>query len=451
MDNIIAYYYIKNIGMKKFILTKILSLVVLVSFAEGYQVNLQSVRQTGMGHTGVALRLGAESMHFNPAGLVFMRNSVQFSGGFSAIFSNNKYEGGGLSWETDNAIGTPAYFYAGFKVYDNLAFGLSFTTPYGNSLDWGKNWYGAHMVQDIALKSYYFQPTLSYKICEKLSVGAGMMIVAGNFDLNKGLFERGGGALQQTLNTVFGNTYDDVVPASVNLNGKADVALGFNVGLMYEVNERLILGISYRSKVEVEVDGGKAKTSYASDELKTVLASKLPPLEQGNFAATLPMPANTTVGLSYKFSDRFKLAAEVQMVQWSTYKELKFDFSPAALDPADLVSKKNYDNTMVYRLGAEYKITDRLDLRAGVYYDETPIQEELYNPETPGMNKLGISFGASFSPVKNFTVDFAMLYIHGFDIDGSTPDPNPVVPNRKFSGTYSSNAIIPSLGLTYSF
>ena len=52
--------------MKKFLLSNILSLIILVSFAEGYQVNLQSVRQTGMGHTGVALMLGAESMHFNP-------------------------------------------------------------------------------------------------------------------------------------------------------------------------------------------------------------------------------------------------------------------------------------------------------------------------------------------------------------------------------------------------
>jgi len=442
--------------MKKFLLTKFLSLVMLVSFAEGYQVNLQSVRQMGMGHTGVALRLGAESMHFNPAGLVFMKNSVQFSGGFSAIFSNNRYEGGGLSWESDNAIGTPAYFYAGFKVYDNLAFGLSFTTPYGNSLDWGKNWYGAHMVQDIALKSYYFQPTVSYKVNEKLSIGAGMMIVAGSFDLNKGLFERGGGVLQPLLNAQFGDTYDDVVPASVNLNGKADVALGFNVGLMYEVNDKLTVGVSYRSKVDVNVNGGKAKTSYASEKIKDVLSQlpperQLPPLEQGEFAAKLPMPANTTIGLSYKFSDRLKLAAEVQMVQWNAYKELKFDFSPAALDPADVVSTKNYENTMVYRIGAEYKMTDRLDLRASAYFDETPVQSSLYNPETPGMNKLGLSFGASFSPVKNFTVDFAMLYIHGFDIDGSAPDPNPIFTDRKFSGTYSSSAIIPSLGLTYSF
>lgn len=38
-------------------------------FAEGYQVNVLSAKQTGMGHVGTGMKLGAESMHFNPAGL----------------------------------------------------------------------------------------------------------------------------------------------------------------------------------------------------------------------------------------------------------------------------------------------------------------------------------------------------------------------------------------------
>lgn len=437
--------------MKKLIISKLLVLMMMFSYAEGYQVNLQSVRQTGMGHTGVALRLGVDGIHFNPASLVFMRNSVQFSAGFSGILSNNKYRSGNLSWKSDNPTGTPAYFYAGFKVYDNLAIGLSFTTPYGNSLDWGKNWYGAHLVQDISLKAYFFQPTISYKVNDKLSIGGGLMILSGNLDLNKGLFERGGGVLQPTLNAAFGDTYNDVVPASVNLSGDAKVAMGFNIGVQYKINEQWTLGASYRSKVKAKVKDGKAKTSFASEQLKAALSSQLPPLEQGSFAATLPMPANATIGVSYKANDRLTIAAEIQAVQWDAYKELKIDFSPSALDPADLTSPKKWDNTMIYRIGAEYKMTERLDLRAGIYYDETPIQKDLYNPETPGMDKLGLSIGASFSPVKNFTVDFAMLYIHGFDIVASTPDPNPVVPNRTFGGTYSSSAIIPSIGLTYSF
>ena len=45
--------------------------------AEGYQINSLSARQIGMGHTGIAQKLGAESMFFNPAGMAFMNHTLQ--------------------------------------------------------------------------------------------------------------------------------------------------------------------------------------------------------------------------------------------------------------------------------------------------------------------------------------------------------------------------------------
>ena len=53
--------------------------------AEGYQVNTLSARQNGMGHTGTALKLGAESNIFNPAGLAFMNGMIDLSGSVQCI------------------------------------------------------------------------------------------------------------------------------------------------------------------------------------------------------------------------------------------------------------------------------------------------------------------------------------------------------------------------------
>ena len=64
--------------MKKFFLSLLVSGMILPVFAEGYQVNVLSTKQTGMGHVGTGMKLGAESMHFNPAGLVFMDNAFDF-------------------------------------------------------------------------------------------------------------------------------------------------------------------------------------------------------------------------------------------------------------------------------------------------------------------------------------------------------------------------------------
>ena len=173
--------------MKKLVVLVMTCMLSLSVFAEGYQVNLLSTKQTGMGHVGVGMKLGAESMHFNPAGLVFLKTNMDFSLGISAVMAKAKYSNAGYSAKTDNPVSTPLYAYAGFKIYDNLAAGISLTTPYGSSLKWPKHWEGASLIQDISLKSYVIQPTLSYKITDKLSIGVGLQLAWGNVNLSRGL------------------------------------------------------------------------------------------------------------------------------------------------------------------------------------------------------------------------------------------------------------------------
>ena len=48
--------------MKKIIFSTLAFAASLTMMGEGYQVNTLSVKQEGMGHTGVAQKLGSESM-----------------------------------------------------------------------------------------------------------------------------------------------------------------------------------------------------------------------------------------------------------------------------------------------------------------------------------------------------------------------------------------------------
>lgn len=429
--------------MKKIIAIACLSLAAANALAEGYQVNSQSAKQAAMGHVGAAMHLGAESMHFNPAGLAFMQKPIDLSLGGTAVFSNISYKNGNYKAETDNAISTPLYVYAGFKIYDNFAAGISFNTPYGSSLAWEKNWKGAHLIQDIALKAYSIQPTFSYKILENLSVGAGMMIQFGTVELSRALLPVG------SLVPLLGPNYADVVPVQATLNGKANVRLGYNVGVMYDLNKKLSFGVSYRSKVMMKVTEGTASLEYASEAIKQAISSQVPPLDKGTFKAELPLPSNLNVGVAYHPTENWTVSGEVQFVGWAAYKELDLVFTENVLQGNSLKAVKDYKNTRIYRVGAEYKATHRLDLRAGIYYDESPVRSNLYNPETPGMDKIGISAGLSFRPLEYMSVDFAFLYTQGLSRDGSYPDP--VQPSQTFDGRYSSNAISPSLGLSFRF
>ncbi len=443
--------------------------------AEGYQVNGQSAKQGGMANAGTALKLGAESMHFNPAGLGFMDKTIDLSAGVSAIFSSAEYSNGNYKHKADNDPSTPLYFYGGFKIYDFMSAGISVTNPYGSAMNWGTNWAGSALIQDIALKSFSVQPTVAFKIGDRLSLGAGMMIMFGDFSLSRAIIPAGGlEALRPYAPQFQANGYDlaadldrykDIAAYSATLEGNAGVKFGINVGAMFDITDKFTVGVSYRSKVKMKVDEGHATLNYANEQnlrqmaaivnpaIEAITGNKntipLLPLDQGTFEAELPLPSNFIVGIAYRPIEKLNLTGEVQFVGWGAYKELDVHFFQDALEFYNINAPKNYKNSRVYRIGGEYATTDRLDLRLGFYFDESPVKDDYLNPETPSMNKLGTTVGLSFRPLERLSIDFSFAYITGFGRDGSYVDQ--LNPEKTFSGHYKVSAINPTIGLSYSF
>ena len=475
--------------------------------AEGFQVNAQSTKQAGMGHVGTAMKLGAESMHFNPAGLAFMNKAVDLSVGVSGVFSYLKYEKDSYSFKSDNKPSTPLYLYAGFKIYDNLAAGIAFNTPYGSSITWGENWKGAHLVQNISLKAFNIQPTISWKITDKLSIGAGLMMDFGNIQLNRALI--GPGELTHMANYMQSalaeklppqmveamkpmiaplikefSVYDDASAASAQLKGDARIRYGFNIGAMYDINEKFTVGVSYRSKITAKVKEGEVDPKYANEEhfigmleqvnklLQAVntmtggatnLPSSIgiPPLNTGTFSAELPLVSNLNFGVTYKPNKDWIVSGDLQWVGWGAYDALDVHFSPSSLSAYDIHAEKKYHNSCIFRVGAQYAATNRLDVRLGSYFDMSPVKDDYLNPETPSMNKLGITAGCSFRPADHFSVDLSFSYVTGFGRDGSYTDEYMLMKTikdlpdqykqRVFSGHYSAYALMPSIGISYSF
>ncbi len=393
-------------------------------FAEGYQVNLQGNRQTGMGHTGAGLLMGASSMHFNPGALSLMKSKYDFSAGASGVFSKNTFQKKAPSVyeaKSDNPVGTPFYFYGATKLNDKLAMGLSVTSPYGNTLKWGDDWDGKYLIQDISLQAIFIQPTVAYQITDKLGIGVGFMAVSGSVDLNKAL------PVQYT------DEQGNPMNAGVNISGNT-WAFGFNAGIFYKVSDNFTAGLSYRSEVMVKLDGGDADFSVPGS-----LAGLYPDTK---FDSELPLPSNITLGLGYQLNDKWLLAADLQYVGWSAYESLNFDFEAPSVP--DSYNQRDFENTMIYRLGAEYSLNEKAQFRAGVYYDSTPISEDLLTPETPGTNKIGMSLGFGYKFTDKLSLDASLLYIHGEKReDGYAPS--------DFYGTYYTNAIIPGIGINYSF
>ncbi len=475
--------------MKKILLTALTVATLFSASAEGYQVNTLSAKQLGMGHVGVAQKLNSESMWYNPAGAAFQEQKLTMSASFTGIMATstwteaNDYSGSPLTThESDNSLSTPMSVSINYKVTDNLSFGVLFNTPYGSSMNWGDSWAGSHLVQSINLSAYNAQPTISYKFLDgKLSVGVGLMMTWGTFELSRSLIDldsnqtlvdglqAAASAYEQSSPETAAtyNAYADVIEgvgynplAEATLSGDAGLKLGVNIGIMYNFHKNWTLGLSYRSKIDMEVDAGEAELNYASSSVESILTglaqvgmvSDIPAINTGTFSASLPLPATLSAGLSYRPTERWELATEIQWVQWSAYDVLSVKFNDPSLDGYSIDADKKYSDTIMARFGAQYVTTDWLTTRVGLYVDQSPVASDYLNPETPSMTKVGYTCGASimpFSKCKDFSVDLAYCYVSSADPErmGSYP----VEDSSPFVGNYTTKAHVFSVGLSYGF
>ncbi len=437
--------------IKKLIMAAAISSAALTTSAEGYQVNTLSARQNGMGHTGTAIKLGAESMIFNPAGIAFIDDIIDAQASVTGIFAKASAICTEGRFETDNTPSTPMSVNLAMSVYDNFKVGVSFYTPYGSGINWGVSWPGAVLNEKVNLAAYTLQPTLAWRPVKNLAIGAGVMVTWGNVDLDKGLVSSSSFNALMAAMGIPGKTDD--TPASVNLNGKAATTVGVNAGIMWDINSRWTVGASFRSKMNMKVKRGVATLSYANDFTRTILQERLDILDKANFEASMPCAAVYNLGVSFKPTEKWLLAADFQLTGWNAYKELSIDFLSEKLEPYDQHLTKNYHNSMTYHIGAQYSVTERLDLRAGMMIDTTPVNKKHYNPETPGMTKIEPSIGLSFSPVKNFSIDASRLYVAGLGENNASISYDDLLLGKTatFTADYKVHAWNPSIGLSFHF
>ncbi|WP_207433588.1 OmpP1/FadL family transporter [Sabulibacter ruber] len=396
-----------------------------VATAGGFQANLQGQKQIGMGHAGTGLALDQSSIFFNPGALAHLRqNGIQL--GVSALNAKIAYREpspGISSAQTDNPLSTPFQVYASYgKEESPLRFGIGVYTPYGSSVNWGNLWQGRFGLNELTLQAIFIQPTISYRISDKLGFGAGFVYSTGNVNLQRSI------PLQAS----------NYAEGQVELDGNAS-GFGFNLGVFFQPVEKLSLGLTYRSKVEMEVKEGDVTFMLPSSPLITSQ------FQATQFDAKLPLPANITLGIGFRPTEKLAIAVDIQHVQWSAYKALRFDYNAPIRGENFSESPRNYEDVFIYRLGAQYQVSDILTLRAGAYYDKSPVQEGYLTPETPDADSRGVSAGLTLALSEKVDLDASFLYINKKQRTDDASKSGGV------AGTYKSVAYIPGVGLNYKF
>jgi long-chain fatty acid transport protein len=91
-------------------------------------------------------------------------------------------------------------------------------------------------------------------------------------------------------------------------------------------------------------------------------------------------------------------------------------------------------------------------LRAGLFYDQNPINDEWFSSPVPDSDREGITLGTGYS-YQNITVDLAFMYIHFRNRtigDSIIDDLDSTTPNA-LNGTYKSEALVAGITLGYKF
>ncbi len=392
-------------------------------FAGGFQVNLQGQKQTGMGHAGIGLALDNAALVFNPGALIFVDSLGSFSAGASFIIPRTVFLDPNSTYvaQTINHTGTPLSVYANFKIKKNspLTFGFGLYNPFGSRVQWEDDWKGQFLLREISLKTFFYQPTLSYKITEKLGIGVGYIFANGDFSLRKGV------PIQDSL----GNY------GEATLAGKA-TGKGFNAGVYYKHDDIFSLGLNYRSAVKVKVENGTADFSSA----QTVSQY----FQDSTFNTQLNLPFMASIGLGYHLNNKVKIAIDINYVGWKSYDSLNIDFAKNSDKLADVASPRLYKNTFIFRTGLQYQISEIFCIRAGAYYDQSPVKDGYLTPETPDSDKIGVSTGFSIAFKKWLYIDASLLYAEGLKRTDTNLE-------TQFEATYKTKAVIPGINVGIKF
>ncbi|WP_326981746.1 outer membrane protein transport protein [Chryseobacterium sp. MYb264] len=407
--------------MKKILVSTAL-LAGVLSYAGGFRVSLQGVRQLAMAHTSAHAE-DASIAFFNPAGMSFIPSKLSIAvGGFAAgnkvTFQNTNTL---QSTETDNPIGTPIYAAIAYRPVEKLSIGFSFSTPFGSTIKYPSDWEGKEMVQKLELKSYYFQPMISYKFNEWFAFGASYIYARGDVKWDKAVTQFSG---------------------SLNLDSKAS-GQGYGFGFYFRPDPKLDVSIAYRSPVDMKAKDGKATFNVPTSVFPSL---GLNSSGQDSFSATLPLVEEYTVGLTYKITPKWLVSADFNYHGWERYSQLTLDFGQAPVgnspsDPTKSISPKNFRNSKTFRLGTQYAFTNMIYGRLGAYYDESPYSDQHFIPETPSYNTYVFTGGVGFK-LKQFGIDIA----GGYALPQARDVKND---NLQFYGQSTATAFYLGLGLSY--
>lgn len=386
------------------------------SFAtNGYFQHGYSTKSNGLAGAGVALPQDAMASATNPAGLVWVDQSLDV--GLAFFSPHREYTVSGVAGVPDPAtgyfplqLGTVQsgsnefyipHFGVNWRPSKDQAIGLAIYGNGGMNTDYpataggfGTYYAGA---AGVDLAQLFINATYAFKLNPTNSLGVSLIAAYQEFRAT-GLGSFAGYSIDPTA--VSNNGYD------------SSTGFGLKIGWQGEVTPSLTLGASYQTKTYMR-KFEKYAGLYA---------------DGGSF----DIPATATIGLAWKVRPTHTVVFDVQEIWYGDIPSIANPISNLAVNGQPLGSPNGpgfgWENMTAYKLGYEWASSQHWTWRVGYSYGSQPIPdtEMLFNILAPGVVEQHITFGFTNTINQADEWSFAAAYMPQNSVSG----PNTFAPNQ---------------------
>lgn len=383
------------------------------AFAGGFEIREQSSFFSGTAYAGAAAGGSSlSSIFWNPAASAFVGNGITTDSNYTLVLPRaelhaDSVEFGGFQVPGDRDVDIgrdaiiPASYYA-YRYNDRVVLAVSMNSPFGLTTKPDNiNWAGAFLQQTSKVFSVNLTPSVSYQLTPQIAVAAGLQIQYADI---------------KALNT------------SVYRADMDDFGVGATAGINITPFRGTSIGLGYRSRIEHDFEG-----KFEQYGVFTAPAT-----------AEFDTPDKVTLSLRQELNAKTRLLASVEWTNWSVLQRVPVIIGGA---PGGQIIF-DWEDGWSYSLGGEYDVTPRLRVRAGINYEESPIQDPASRLiQLPDSNRVWFGLGASYDWSDKTTINLSYLHV---ELDESSFDR--VGLSGAASGTISGRSDVSadaiSLGLT---
>ncbi len=371
------------------------------------------------------------AVYFNPAGLTSLKGNWVSAGGTLISPSTDYTSQAGIQSSKEPQIFYPPNFYAGTYLKDkNLAFGLGIYAPFGLGSKWSNTGSLRYEATETDLKVFNINPTIAYRFNSTISIGGGI-----NYEKLFVTYDK------QNPWSAFGGTAD----GKTHLTGEG-AGWGYNLGILISPTEKIEIGVAYRSRVHIDVNGeAELSNINGASPLSTFGGSEF----KSDASLPLDLPDTLFVGIAYKLFDRLTVEFDFDWSGWSSYQQLKFDYvdeRPPFL--TDTTIRKNWKDVLTFRTGLEYSLSDKFKIRTGYAFDPNPVPDDTFEPRITDSDRHQLTIGTGYR-FGRVIVDVAYMAV--FFEKRAITDNTVGNPFTDVNGTYESFSHLLGLNISYQF